>query len=165
MEQISMTLPSLPSKGVPQLYDTASNTSTTPRNHAFALHKLAKSILLNFLEYVGILSNSPAHHEQKLLDIQNLFINAHHLINMYRPHQARETLILRMEREIEEARKEIREVRAVMGKVEGVLKELEEEGREVDGVTRDTEKSCLEEKDRKAGTRLWGAMERGLEDD
>jgi mediator of RNA polymerase II transcription subunit 7 len=79
---------------------------------------------------------------------------------MYRPHQARETLILRMEREIEEGRREIREMRGVMGKVDGVLRELEEEGREIDtlGVKEVMVKGSPEQ-ERRIGKRLWETMD------
>jgi mediator of RNA polymerase II transcription subunit 7 len=79
---------------------------------------------------------------------------------MYRPHQARETLILRMEREIEEGRREIREMRGVMGKVDGVLRELEEEGREIGtlGVKEVMVKGSPEQ-ERRIGKRLWETMD------
>jgi mediator of RNA polymerase II transcription subunit 7 len=79
---------------------------------------------------------------------------------MYRPHQARETLILRMEREIEEGRREIREMRGVMGKVDGVLRELEEEGREI-GTLRVKEVMVKgsPEQERRIGKRLWETMD------
>jgi mediator of RNA polymerase II transcription subunit 7 len=79
---------------------------------------------------------------------------------MYRPHQARETLILRMEKEIEEGRKEIREMRTVMGKMEGALKELEEDGREVGaGEGPRGEKSMIDENERKAATKSWEILD------
>ena len=37
--------------------------------------------------------------EQKIRDLSVLFINMHHLINEFRPHQARETLCVIMERQ------------------------------------------------------------------
>ena len=37
--------------------------------------------------------------EQKIKDLSVLFINMHHLINEFRPHQARETLCVIMERQ------------------------------------------------------------------
>jgi mediator of RNA polymerase II transcription subunit 7 len=79
---------------------------------------------------------------------------------MYRPHQARETLILRMEREIEEGRREIREMRGVMGKVDGVLRELEEEGGEIDALgVKEVMVTGSPEQERRIGKRLWETMD------
>ncbi len=58
------------------------------------LRKLNHSILMNFLDLLDMLIKCPesSKREEKLDDINLLFIHMHHLINEYRPHQARETL-------------------------------------------------------------------------
>jgi len=58
------------------------------------LRKLNHSILINFLDMLDMLIKCPesTKREEKLEDINLLFIHMHHLINEYRPHQARETL-------------------------------------------------------------------------
>ena len=58
------------------------------------LRKLNHSILVNFLDLMDILIKCPESpkREEKLEDINLLFIHMHHLINEFRPHQARETL-------------------------------------------------------------------------
>jgi len=58
------------------------------------LRKLNHSILLNFLDLIEILIKCPesSKREEKIEDINLLFIHMHHLINEFRPHQARETL-------------------------------------------------------------------------
>lgn len=63
-------------------------------------------------------------------DIRNLFINAHHLLNLYRPHQARESLIAMMEEQLQDAKDEIQEMDKVKERAEAFLRELEAEGRE-----------------------------------
>jgi len=65
------------------------------------LKKLNHSIVVNFLELLDILIKSPSSpkREEKLEDLNLLFINMHHLINELRPHQARETLRVMMERQ------------------------------------------------------------------
>jgi mediator of RNA polymerase II transcription subunit 7 len=127
--QLSTTLPSLTEQGIEQLYPSPSTTDTgnehpPPLNHACYLLKISKSLLLNFLEFVGVLSVAPEQFEPKLEDLRNLFINAHHLLNLYRPHQARESLILMMEEQLDRAREEIREMDRVKEHVESLLQRL-----------------------------------------
>ncbi|XP_070552500.1 mediator of RNA polymerase II transcription subunit 7-like [Ptychodera flava] len=68
-------------------------------DHKKELKKLNHSILVNFLDLLDILIMSPGtgKREEKLSDLSLLFIHMHHLINEYRPHQARETLRVMME--------------------------------------------------------------------
>jgi len=58
------------------------------------LKKLNQSILVNFLDLLDLLIKAPdsPKREEKIEDLNLLFINMHHLINEFRPHQARETL-------------------------------------------------------------------------
>jgi len=98
-----------------------------PQNfdHRRELKKLNHSILVNFLDLLDILIKCPdsAKRTDKIEDINMLFINMHHLINEFRPHQARETVRVmlemqkrhrnqvaeRLERQEEEVRKLVRE--------------------------------------------------------
>lgn len=66
--------------------------------------------MTNFLDLLEILIKCPnsVERDRKLDDIQVLFINMHHLINEYRPHQAYETLKLMQELQYKE-RGEMRE--------------------------------------------------------
>lgn len=68
-------------------------------DHKRELKKLNMSILVNFLDLLDILIKSPGSikREEKLEDLKLLFVHMHHLINEYRPHQARETLRVMME--------------------------------------------------------------------
>merc|ERR1712066_555815 len=63
-------------------------------NRRKELRKLNHSILVNFLDLIDILIKCPEspRREEKVDDINLLFIHMHHLINEFRPHQARETL-------------------------------------------------------------------------
>ncbi|KAH3842860.1 mediator of RNA polymerase II transcription subunit 7-A-like [Dreissena polymorpha] len=71
----------------------------TMYDHKRELKKLNHSILANFLDMLDILIKAPesAKRHEKLEDINLLFIHMHHLINEFRPHQARETLRVMME--------------------------------------------------------------------
>lgn len=68
-------------------------------DHKRELKKINMSILVNFLDLLDILIKSPGSmkREEKLEDLKLLFVHMHHLINEYRPHQARETLRVMME--------------------------------------------------------------------
>jgi len=68
-------------------------------DHKRELKKLNVSILTNFLDMLDILIKSPdsARRREKIDDLTLLFIHMHHLINEFRPHQARETLRVMME--------------------------------------------------------------------
>lgn len=83
-----------------------------PQNydHKKELRKLNHSILVNFLDLIDIIIKSPdsPKRTEKLEDLNLLFIHMHHLINEFRPHQARETLRVMMEKQKSE-RQEIRE--------------------------------------------------------
>jgi len=56
-------------------------------NRTDELKNLAKSALLNYLELVGIMGVDPAGWQNKVEDIRIIFVNMHHLLNEYRPHQ------------------------------------------------------------------------------
>ena len=94
---------------------------------------MTRSLLLNFLEMVHILAVNPSDYPAKWDDLRDLLRNAHQMVNAYRPHQARESLILMMEEQVERCREEIRGVREMKRKVEGILEGLAGEGGEVEG--------------------------------
>jgi mediator of RNA polymerase II transcription subunit 7 len=130
--QLNEGLPSLTSQGISQLYTppttpSPSGSASGPSSHsdrALILKRLAKSLLLNFLELMGIMSINPEQYAEKIQDLRTLFINFHHLLNEYRPHQARESLILMMEEQLERARSETNGIEAMKAKVEGILSGL-----------------------------------------
>lgn len=119
-------LPSLEEQGITQLYSPPETPTGTGKHadRAFILKKIAKSLLLNFLELVGIMSINPEQYAEKIQDLRTLFINFHHLLNEYRPHQARESLILMMQDQLERSRAETEGIMRMKGEVEGVLEGL-----------------------------------------
>lgn len=63
------------------------------------LKKMNHSILVNFLDLIELLVKYPdsPRRAEKIDDLTQLFVHIHHLLNEFRPHQARETLRVMME--------------------------------------------------------------------
>lgn len=92
--------------------DSSSSSSISQDTIDFKLEmkKLNASLLANFVELIDILVVNPAHFNEKLSDLELLFLNLHNLINAFRPHQARETLIEILRNQIEEGQQATREI-------------------------------------------------------
>ncbi|EGC34873.1 hypothetical protein DICPUDRAFT_152878 [Dictyostelium purpureum] len=89
-------LPSLDESGSKQLYPKGDIEPIAE------LKKLNRSILFNYLQLLETLIENPTNYQKKIDDISLLFINFHHLLNSYRPHQARETLLSIMNEQIKQ---------------------------------------------------------------
>ncbi|PYH92484.1 mediator of RNA polymerase II transcription subunit 7 [Aspergillus ellipticus CBS 707.79] len=176
LQSLSTALPSLQDQGITQLYpSTAAETDrqalsepSRPLNHAYYLLKISKSLLLNFLEFVGILSVSPEQFESKVEDLRNLFINAHHLLNLYRPHQARESLIMMMEEQLSRTRDEIQQMDKLKAEITSVLERLEADGLAAQSSAQETDeeskkKSASDEKAIEEARLLWDLLDGRIE--
>lgn len=109
-------LPSLKDLGWRQLYNDE-DEKITSKAKIDELHKLLDSLLLNFLELVGSVSREPTKFHIKIEDLKLVLININHLLNTYRPHQTRESLIMLLKRQIEEKRKDIEQIESVSSEV------------------------------------------------
>ncbi|CCG22121.1 RNA polymerase II mediator complex subunit [Candida orthopsilosis Co 90-125] len=103
-------LPNLKDTQWKQLYNDANLTSETKIKE---LHKMMDSLLLNFVELINILSVDPQQFEPKIKDMSLLLINFNHILNTYRPHQSRESLIMLLKRKIQAKRAEIENIESV----------------------------------------------------
>ncbi|KAF4998339.1 hypothetical protein FGRMN_3219 [Fusarium graminum] len=116
-------LPTLEDQGITNLPSSSQSESKDAKrfDRAFELKRLAKSLLLNFLELSGILSHNPSQAEAKVQDLRTLFINFHHILNEYRPHQARESVIALMQEHLDRTRTETMAIRTQVDKARRVL--------------------------------------------
>ncbi|EQC28647.1 hypothetical protein SDRG_13524 [Saprolegnia diclina VS20] len=90
-----------------KLYATGSNVKTE-------MKRMNKSLIFTFLELVEVLIANPTKFNEKIDDIELLFLNLHNLINAYRPHQARETLIEMLKQQIDERKEAAADIRRVI---------------------------------------------------
>lgn len=70
------------------------------------------------------LAVDPAGYAFKWDELHRLFQEAYAVVNEYRPHQARETLIIMMEEQVKRAREEGKGAREMVARVKTVLGEL-----------------------------------------
>jgi mediator of RNA polymerase II transcription subunit 7 len=151
-----------------QLYPStdASTSASSTLDRQRYLFRFLRSILIAYIELLGIVAVNPTseHKDNKLKDILTMVTNMHALINEYRPHQARETLIREMERQVERKKREIEGVRRMKERVGEVLEGF---AREVPGGKAEdkfAENEITNEKERKkdAHRRMWQAMDEML---
>lgn len=114
--------PNLADLEIEQLYPDHPSVHKNPQPHLIAL---ARSLLTKYLHLLGVLSNNPEEYEQCTKELQTIVYNMHDLINKYRPHQARETLILMMEERVDKLRGEIRGIDEGAEKAKELLRGFE----------------------------------------
>jgi mediator of RNA polymerase II transcription subunit 7 len=127
------------------------------------LLRFVRSILLNFLELLSILYADPTspQRDEKIKDILTLVANVHALVNEYRPHQARETLVHMMQDQVDRKRAEVEAVKQMKEKVAAALADFEKDTPDsaVGASPIDSAINSAEEERKKAQRRMWNAME------
>ncbi|KAK6201137.1 mediator of RNA polymerase II transcription subunit 7 [Scheffersomyces amazonensis] len=116
-------LPSLKEANWEQLYSHDDETITSELKIK-ELHKLMDSLLLNFYELIGIASIDPQQYQNKIKDISLILININHLLNTYRPHQSRESLIMLLKKQIDVKQKEINQLTTVTNEIKSKILNL-----------------------------------------
>ncbi|KAK3673884.1 Mediator of RNA polymerase II transcription subunit 7 [Recurvomyces mirabilis] len=107
--------PSLQDVSIEQLYPDHPAVRLNPQAH---LISLARSQLTTFLNLIGNLSqDATAGWESPTKDLEILTFNMLDLINQYRPHQARETLIMMMEERLDRMKSETKAISEVKAKM------------------------------------------------
>lgn len=158
--------PSLKDLDIEQLYPDDPRIRLNPQPQLIAL---ARSLLTTFLSLVGVLSENPELYESRVNDLKKLVANMHDLINGYRPHQARETVILMMEEKVEKMRAEIKAIDESRERVQGLLRSMRDGAVEASGVHESVEdgtaRKVPQRVDRAVRARqraAWAAIENGL---
>ena len=84
------------------------------------------------------------------------------VINRYRPHQARETLILMMEEQLETVRGETRSVKDSVERARGVMQGLEKQAQDQDRMAdgKDAESNRRKNMEERKTRRIWEILER-----
>lgn len=116
-------LPSLKEAGWTQLYKEEDELITS-QTKIEELHKLMDSLLLNFLELIGSMSVDPSKFHYKIEDLKLLLININHILNTYRPHQTRESLIMLLKKQIDKKNNEINEIDKVSTSITEKIQKL-----------------------------------------
>lgn len=144
--------------------DSSSTVATLDRQNY--LLRFIRSIMLSYITLLGVMASdatSPLK-DEKLRDILNMVANMHSLINEYRPHQARESLIRKMENQVERKRNEIECVRKMSDKVRDVLEGF---GQDAEGIQKRIEGIVQEDmipagedgKRQESQRRMWQALD------
>lgn len=100
-----------------------SHSATANIDRQAYLNRFNRSLIIEHIRLLGIMALDPTSpgKNEVLKHILNLVCNMHGLINEYRPHQARETLIRIMEEQVARKKREIEGVKQMKEKVVGVL--------------------------------------------
>ncbi|RMZ15074.1 hypothetical protein D0862_01831 [Hortaea werneckii] len=131
---LTPTPPTLADLSIDPLHPAHPSVLSNPQPHLLAL---SRSLLTTFLHLVGAQSQNAEAWEESTRHLERIVGSMHELINAYRPHQARESLILEMEGRVEGMKGEVERIREGRGRVEGLLRELvgEEGGNGGGGLT------------------------------
>jgi mediator of RNA polymerase II transcription subunit 7 len=106
-----------------------------------------------------VLATDPTNFQSKTDELRNLVMNAHQLINEYRPHQARESLIIMMEEQLEKKKAEIDSVKRMKEKVAGLLGNLDGEDEKIGDGERDRQEKSKEKRWKDGQRAVWAALD------
>lgn len=163
--------PPPPPEGKYRSFGTLHEVSPTPASEdqqtptPARLLSLTHKILLAFLSLTNALATNPAGYGPIWDELHELFQEIHKVINGYRPHQARETLILMLEEQLERVRGETRGIGEAVERAKEVVETLGKEDQ--DGVGGGVETDQVQEavsqgsrKEQIMEKRIWTVLER-----
>eukprot|EP00033_Pygsuia_biforma_P003778 GCRY01004140.1.p1 GENE.GCRY01004140.1~~GCRY01004140.1.p1 ORF type:complete len:200 (+),score=28.93 GCRY01004140.1:188-787(+) len=111
-----MQQPALEDFGVKKLFHHEKEEDT-PKE----LLRLNKKISIVYLELLTILTTKPADYMAKVDELKTTFLNISFLLNSYRPHQARETIVMILEHQIRRQKQVIQQIREKKASVRALL--------------------------------------------
>lgn len=118
----------LKESGITQLYDDGDGDDDenllSPRRIE-QLKKLTQSLLINYLELLGIFAANPSLVSKKIEEIRIILINIHHLLNSYRLHQSREAMILNYQQKIQQTWDDVKKIKDTCDKVKSKIDNLQ----------------------------------------
>ncbi|KAL9068087.1 MAG: hypothetical protein Q9161_006440 [Pseudevernia consocians] len=159
--------PPPPAEGKYRSFGTLHEVSSTPASEdqqtptPARLLSLTHKILLTFLSLTNALATNPAAYGSIWDELHELFQETNKVINGYRPHQARETLILMLEEQLERVRGETKEVGEAVKRAKEVVETLGKEehgGVEMDQLRKSVSQGSRKERD--VEKRIWKVLER-----
>lgn len=164
--------PPPPAAGKYRSFGTLHEVSATPASEdqqtptPTRLLSLTHKLLLTFLSLTNALATNPAGYGPIWDELHELFQEINKVINGYRPHQARETLILMLEEQLGRVRGETKEVGEAVGRAKEVVETLgrEEQGLR-QGVGTDHFREPMRRRSRKEQNvekQVWRVLEREL---
>ena len=80
-----------------------------------------RSLLFKFLELIDFIIYNPIEYKSKVDDIELLFINMCHLLNGYRPHQARQIVISLIEHQVQQRKDTIVNLQSTLKQAEDLI--------------------------------------------
>eukprot|EP01134_Creolimax_fragrantissima_P003433 CFRG3433T1 len=132
-----------------QLYpnkDDDSNPRAKDFDHRAELKKLNRSIVLNYMQLLNVLTTDPSHYMTVFNQLAGLFHNMHALINDCRPHQARETIRAMMEAQVVRKENCVQDLQMYFDAVTSALRECLEAVQpcNVDDIVKEYTRNCLD---------------------
>ncbi|KAI8099618.1 mediator complex, subunit Med7 [Halteromyces radiatus] len=88
------------------------------------LKRLNRTLLVQFLDLLETLAKNPDEYGKQIENISIIFINMHHILNEYRPHQAREALRILMEEQLEKKRNQTAQIKRKTQETMDMLKQF-----------------------------------------
>lgn len=159
--------PSAPTEGKYRSFGTLHEVPSTPASEdqqtptPARLLSLTHKILLSFLSLTNALATNPAAYGPIWDELHELFLEVNKVINGYRPHQARETLILMLEEQLERVRGETKAVGEAVGRAKEVVETLGKEDQ--GGVEMDQLREAVSHgirREQSVEKRIWKVLER-----
>ena len=130
------------------------------------LLSLTHKLLLTFLSLTNALATNPAGYGPIWDELHGLFQEINKVINGYRPHQARETLILMLEEQLERVKGETKGIGEAVERARGVIEDLSKErAGGADDESKSNLRKSVEERERRRvweDRRVWEVLDREL---